>query len=122
MTIQIKRVYDTPVSEDGYRVLVDRLWPRGLSKERAAVKEWLKETAPSTGLRQWFGHNPIRWLEFKHRYMTELKAPAAQNSVEHLRFLASKGKVTLLYAAKDEICNNAEILREYLMKTKEGGL
>ncbi|OPY89800.1 MAG: hypothetical protein A4E72_00980 [Syntrophus sp. PtaU1.Bin208] len=115
MKIQIKRAYDPPAPEDGYRVLVDRLWPRGLSKERAAVDEWLREVAPSNDLRRWFGHDPERWAEFKRRYFVELAAPATQEALAHLQTLAAGGGMTLLYAAKDEARNNAVVLREYLV-------
>jgi len=112
MTIQIKRVYDTPAREDGFRVLVDRLWPRGLTKEKAEVDLWLKEAAPSTGLRKWFGHEPAKWEEFQKRYRAELaknKAPAAL-----LREKAKKETVTLLYGAKDQEHNQAVVLRSFL--------
>lgn len=114
MPIQVKRAYDPPAPEDGYRVLVDRLWPRGLSKERAAVGEWLREAAPSTDLRRWFGHDPARWDEFRCRYAAELAAPAAREAVARLRALAAGGKITLLYAASDKVHNNAVALAEYL--------
>lgn len=96
MTIQVKRAYDPPAPDDGCRVLVDRLWPRGLSKERAAVDEWLREVAPSTVLRRWFAHDPVRWAEFKRRYSAELEAPAAREAVARLRSLAAEGPITLL--------------------------
>jgi uncharacterized protein YeaO (DUF488 family) len=112
--MQVKRVYEPPAPEDGYRVLVDRLWPRGLSKERATVNEWLRDLPPSTELRRWFAHEPARWDEFKQRYAVELEAPAARDAVARLRALAAKGKVTLLYAAADELHNNAVALVEYL--------
>lgn len=114
MTVHVKRAYDPPGPEDGYRVLVDRLWPRGISKERAAVDEWLREVAPSTELRRWFAHEPARWDEFRRRYSEELAAPAAQDGLAHLRELAAKGKLTLLYAAADEAHNNAVALQEHL--------
>lgn len=118
MTIQVKRVYDPPAPDDGYRVLVDRLWPRGLTKERAAVDEWLREAAPSSDLRRWFAHDPTRWAEFKRRYFAELAAPAAREAVEHLRALAGRGTITLLYAATNEAHNNAVALREYLASSR----
>ncbi len=83
------------------------------------MKEWQKEVAPSTDLRHWFAHDPAQWNEFKRRYFKELKTPAAQNGIERLRSLAAKGMVTLLYAAKDEVHNNAEALREYLLNTRK---
>lgn len=121
MTIQVKRAYDPPAPGDGCRVLVDRLWPRGLSKERAAVDEWLREVAPSTDLRRWFAHDPARWAEFKRRYSAELDAPAAPEAVARLRSLAAEGDVTLLYAATDELHNNAVVLREYLASSRRHG-
>jgi uncharacterized protein YeaO (DUF488 family) len=111
-TVPIKRVYDAPAESDGTRVLVDRIWPRGLTKERAAVSLWLKDIAPSTALRTWFGHDPARWDEFRERYAAELRAnPAA---VDQLRILARKEKVTLLYAAHDTEHNHALALSDYL--------
>ena len=116
--IQVKRAYDTPAPGDGCRVLVDRLWPRGLSKERAAVDEWLREVAPSTALRRWFAHDPARWAEFERRYSAELVAPAAREAVARLRSLAIEGHITLLYAAKDEFHNNAVALRDHLASSR----
>lgn len=119
MTIQVKRAYDPPAPEDGYRVLVDRLWPRGLSKDRAAVDEWLREVAPSTDFRRWFAHDPARWAEFRRRYSAELAAPAAGEAVARLRALAARGEITLLYAATDEVHNNAVALRQYLASSRQ---
>lgn len=113
MNIRIKRVYDTPSKEDGRRILVDRLWPRGLSKEQARVDEWLKDIAPSAGLRKWFGHREDRWETFRDRYLEELEHHPAELSA--LQSQCRTGTVTLLYAAKDEIRNNAVVLREYLL-------
>ena len=126
MTIQVKRVYDPPAPADGYRILVDLLWPRGLSKERAAVDQWQREVAPSTKLRRWFGHDPVRWTEFKRRYFQELAAEPAATAVAHLRKLARSRRVTLLFGARDEMHNNAVALREYLASprprsTRAGG-
>jgi len=105
-------VYEPPASDDGKRILVDRIWPRGLTKQRAAVDVWLKEIAPSTALRKWFGHDPERWDEFRQRYFKELR----DNSVEvkNLEELLSGGKATLLYGAHDAEHNNAIALAEYL--------
>lgn len=111
MDILLKRAYETPSAADGRRVLVDRLWPRGLTKARAAVDLWLKEVAPSTELRQWFGHDPEKWTEFKRRYRTELKGSSA---LSELAALAREGKVTLVYAAKDEQHNEAVVLKQVL--------
>lgn len=110
--IRLKRVYDPPSPEDGKRVLVDRIWPRGIKKEEAALHEWLKELAPTTDLRKWFGHDPQKWPEFHERYRNELRGEG-----ETLARLADEGKqgtVTLLFAAKDEEHNNAVVLREIL--------
>ena len=112
MSIAVKRVYEPAVKADGYRVLVDRLWPRGLKKEAVSLDQWAKELAPSTTLRQWFGHEPARWDGFRHRYATELDALA-----EHWRPLAERAArhvVTLLYGARDEEHNNAVALKAYL--------
>ena len=112
---QIKREYEPPASEDGFRVLVDRLWPRGLSKEAAAVDEWLKAIAPSAELRRWFGHDPERWAEFKARYREELKSSTRSAALERLRDAArTRGAVTLLFAARDTTYNHASVLLELL--------
>ncbi len=115
MTIRIKRVYDPPLPEDGFRVLVDRLWPRGLARADARLDAWLREVAPSHRLRRWFGHDPTKWEEFRHRYAEELLAPEAAAALEHLRALAVDEILTLLYAATDRLHNNAAALREYLI-------
>jgi uncharacterized protein YeaO (DUF488 family) len=111
--VQLKRVYAPASADDGTRVLVDRLWPRGVSKARAALASWSKDVAPSTELREWFGHEPARWEGFYERYRAELK----QNpeAVEALRTLARQGPVTLLFAARDEVQNEAVVLREVLL-------
>lgn len=114
---RIKRVYDAPSGDDGSRVLVDRLWPRGLSKSRAAVDLWLREIAPSDALRKWFGHDPARWVEFRARYAKELADHS--DEVARLRALLSKGPVTVLYGAKDEAHNNALALVDYLLAGKD---
>ena len=110
MTIKLKRVYEQPDTKDGERVLVDRLWPRGLTKEKARVDLWLKEIAPSTELRRWFGHDPAKWTEFKRRYRAELKGNKEQ--VARLKDEMEKGPVTLLYGARDEEHNEAVVLLE----------
>lgn len=112
MLIKAKRIYDAPAADDGMRILVDRLWPRGLKKDSAPIDLWLKEIAPSDALRQWFGHKPAKWPEFKKRYFDELRSK--QDSVAVLRQHARVGAVTLLYSAKDEKHNNAVALLEYL--------
>jgi uncharacterized protein YeaO (DUF488 family) len=112
---RIKRVYEPPAREDGLRVLVDRLWPRGLSKDAAAVDEWLKDIAPSAELRRWFGHDPERWADFNARYREELRSPQRLAALERLRAAAhSRGAVTLLFAARDPTHNHAAALREVL--------
>ncbi|MCF8706686.1 DUF488 domain-containing protein [Sphingobium sp. TKS] len=110
--IRIKRIYEPAHKDDGARVLVDRLWPRGVDKERAALTLWLKEIAPSPELRKWFGHDPARWSEFSRRYRDEL----AQNdsAVARLAPLSANGPVTLLYAARDTEHNHARVLADYL--------
>jgi|SRR5215469_13212451 len=112
MTAKLKRVYEEPDAKDGQRVLVDRLWPRGLTKEKARVDVWLKNIAPSTELRKWFGHDPAKWTEFKRRYRAELKENAEQ--VALLEAEVRKGPVTLLYGAKDDQHNDAVVLLEWL--------
>jgi len=109
--IGIKRVYDAPAEDDGERILVDRIWPRGLSKEQAALSSWLKEIAPSTELRKWFGHDPERFAEFSRRYRAEIDANP--DAAAELRRHIAAGKVTLLYAAHDADHNNARVLAEY---------
>jgi uncharacterized protein YeaO (DUF488 family) len=107
MNLKIRRVYDPPEQTDGYRILVDRLWPRGLSKERAKIDLWLRDIAPSRKLRKWFSHDPEKWPEFKKRYVQELKEK--RELVELIQSKARQG-ATLLYAAKDETHNNAVCL------------
>lgn len=112
MDIALKRAYDPPAADDGLRVLVDRLWPRGLPKSKAALDRWMKEVAPSTALRQWFGHEPARWAEFGARYRAEL---AGNPAVDELRGLARAGRLSLVYAARDPDCNHARVLRDVLL-------
>jgi uncharacterized protein YeaO (DUF488 family) len=112
MKIGLKRIYEEAAAGDGQRVLVDRIWPRGVSKEQAKVDVWMKDIAPSNELRKWFGHEPGRWAEFKQRYYKELEGK--EEAVKELRRRAKKDRLTLLYAAKDEKHNNAVALREYL--------
>lgn len=110
--IKVKRIYDAREEKDGYRVLVDRLWPRGIKKENAEIDAWLKEVAPSTGLRKWFGHDPGKWGLFKKKYNEELKENEAVNE---LPALIKKHKlITLVYAAKDEQHNQAIVLKQYI--------
>jgi uncharacterized protein YeaO (DUF488 family) len=117
--IRIKRVYDMPGKADGTGVLVDRLWPRGLSKERAAVTLWLKGIAPRKELREWFGHDPARWVEFGHRYRVELARDDA--AVAQLVNVSKLGPMTLVYAAHDTEHNDAVVLAAYLSDHLEGG-
>ena len=109
---RIKRVYEPPAASDGTRVLVDRVWPRGVSKQRAAVDHWLKGVAPSTELRRWFGHDPTRWDEFRRRYAAELDL----DPPDLARLRALPGPVTLVYSARDEAHNQAVALRDYLAR------
>ncbi|ESW87172.1 DUF488 domain-containing protein [Mesorhizobium sp. M0924] len=113
--LTVKRIYEAPAPDDGQRVLVDRIWPRGVSKEDAALTLWLKEIAPSDELRRWFGHEPARWAEFQVRYSVELDGN--REAVAKLRGLLGKAKVTLLYGAHDEAHNNAVALAGYLRGT-----
>jgi uncharacterized protein YeaO (DUF488 family) len=111
--IKLKRAYEVPAPEDGMRILVDRLWPRGLSKQRAAIDQWMKDISPSTKLRKWFGHDPSRWDEFRRRYATEVhQHPELLNQ---LRSLAREGPVTLVYSASDEAHNDAVVLRHVIL-------
>jgi uncharacterized protein YeaO (DUF488 family) len=112
----IKRIYEPPAKSDGYRVLVDRFWPRGMTKEKASYDEWLKDVAPSNELRKWFGHKPARFHKFKERYKIELKASPAFNKLQDI--VKSHKVVTLLYAAHDEQHNEALLLRELLDKVE----
>ncbi len=109
---RVKRVYDEPSHSDGTRILVDGLWPRGVSKEEARVVEWMREIAPSAALRNWFKHDPVKWVEFQRRYARELEANS--ELVDRLRTLADGETVTLVYAAKDPQHNNAVALKAYL--------
>lgn len=111
--VRIKRAYEPPAADDGKRILIDRLWPRGVKKETLALSQWNKELSPSTELRQWFGHDPALWPEFRRRYAAELKPHA--ELLDALRALARKGTVTLVYGAHDETHNNAVALREFLL-------
>lgn len=113
--IQVKRVYEKPGRADGTRVLVDRLWPRGVSKNRAALDAWLRDLAPSDGLRQWFHAHPEAWVGFRKRYIKELSQPEAHEALDELYRLAGRRKrMTLLFASKDEQHNNAVVLKDLL--------
>jgi uncharacterized protein YeaO (DUF488 family) len=111
MSVMLKRAYEAPAKSDGERILVDRLWPRGVAKAKAGIDLWLKEVAPSTELRQWFGHDPEKWAEFEKRYRAELKANPA---LAELRAHARQGDVTLVYAARDQLHNEAVVLKRIL--------
>jgi uncharacterized protein YeaO (DUF488 family) len=112
--VRVKRIYDDPKPQDGFRVLIDRLWPRGVSKERAAIDLWMKEIAPSSELRVWFGHRPDRFADFATRYVGELDGnPAVEQLVD---LVARNPTVTLLYGAKDETVNHAVVLADYLAR------
>jgi uncharacterized protein YeaO (DUF488 family) len=113
-SIKIKRAYETPDENDGTRILVDRLWPRGLTKEKAKIDLWLKDVAPSTDLRKWFAHDPAKWTEFQARYKDELKQHNEQLS--QLKQEAAKGPVTLIYGARDQEHNEAVILQKLLSR------
>ena len=111
--VKLKRAYEPPAVEDGTRILVDRLWPRGIKKADAAFDLWMKDVAPSTGLRQWFGHETDRWQEFRRRYVDELRQKS--DLVDELRALARKGPITLVFGAHDQTHNDAVVLREILL-------
>ena len=111
--IRLKRAYRPAAADDGARILVDRLWPRGLKKSDAAIDRWLKDIAPSTALRQWFAHDPARWPEFRRRYAAEIRRHPDQ--LAELRAIARKGPVTLIFSARDELRNDAVVLRYILL-------
>ncbi len=119
--VKLKRVYEEPEKDDGTRILVERLWPRGFTKERAAVDLWLKEVAPSPELRKWFGHDPAKWEQFRERYLSELEQDQAQEGVATILEKAGKGDITLVYAARDEQHNAAVVLQEYLRRHARRG-
>jgi uncharacterized protein YeaO (DUF488 family) len=112
--VRVRRAYDEPTGEDGARVLVDRIWPRGLSKEKAGLEEWCKAVAPSTALRTWYGHAPERFEEFGRRYRAELEEPERAQALEHLRDLARHGTLTLLTATKRADISEAVVLADLL--------
>lgn len=112
--VRIKRVYAEPSARDGVRILVDRVWPRGMTKQRARIDAWRKELAPSTELRQWFGHDPARWKEFRSRYRRELHRSDLVEALKELARLARGKAVTLVYSASDEEHNQAVVLKELL--------
>ena len=111
--IRLKRAYEPPAANDGVRILVDHLWPRGVRKANAAINQWMKDIAPSTALRKWFGHDPARWEEFRRRYVEKLGEHPEQ--LTRLRTLAREGRITLVYSAHDEQHNDAVVLRGVLL-------
>ncbi len=115
LSVALKRVYDEPAASDGTRVLVERLWPRGISKERAHIDLWLKDVAPSTQLRKWFNHDPQKFPEFRRRYEAELKSEAAQEALTKLHEIAKQGQLTLVFAAHDAEYSNAVVLQDMLL-------
>jgi uncharacterized protein YeaO (DUF488 family) len=114
--VRVRRAYEEPEADDGTRVLVDRLWPRGLSKARAALDEWCKNVAPSPELRTWYSHDPDRFAEFSHRYQQELHDPERAEALQHLRGLAADGQLTLLTATKKPEISEAAVLAGLLQK------
>ncbi|HEU0174749.1 MAG TPA: DUF488 family protein [Blastocatellia bacterium] len=112
--IKLKRAYEKPAKDDGERILVERLWPRGLTKAQAKIDLWLKDVAPSVELRKWFGHDPDKWIEFRQRYLKELRQKA--DPIKLLKRKAKEGTITLIYAARDEARNSALALQQFLQK------
>ena len=115
--VKLKRVYDPPAASDGTRILVDRLWPRGVKKANAAIDQWDKSIAPSTRLRNWFGHDPARWQEFRQRYASEIHG--RREELAALRARADSGRITLIFAAHDKMHNHAIVLRDVLLGRAE---
>ena len=111
--VRLKRAYEPPARDDGARILIDRLWPRGMTKKAAAIDEWFKDVAPSTALRQWFGHDPARWQEFRRRYADEVRQNPEH--LDKLRDRARQGPITLVFSARDELHNDAVVLRDLLL-------
>ena len=111
--VRLKRAYDAPAPDDGTRILIDRLWPRGVKKADAAIDEWMREIAPSTELRKWFGHDPRRWEEFRRRYQAEIRQHT--DEYKRLRALAQHGRITLVFSARDEAHNDAVVLKDLLL-------
>ena len=114
MALRVKRVYEKPEEVDGERILVDRIWPRGLSKEKARLSDWRKDLAPSNELRKWFGHDPERWEEFKERYRAELEEAGKVEEVREISDMAEEGNVTLVFGAKDTEYSNARALESFI--------
>lgn len=116
MSITVKRAYEAPEERDGRRILVDRVWPRGVRKDELRLDAWYRDLAPSTELRKWFAHDPERWSEFQKRYAAELKRAQSRERIRELAALGKRGKVTLIYSARDEEHNQAIVLRDYLKR------
>ncbi len=116
MALRVKRVYEEPEGADGERILVDRIWPRGISKDKARLSGWRKELAPSNDLRKWFGHDPERWEKFKERYRAELEEAGKMEEVREISDTAEQGNVTLIFGAKDTEYNNARALEAFIRK------
>lgn len=112
--VRVRRIYEDPQPDDGHRVLVDRVWPRGISKARAHLDEWCKQVAPSTGLRKWYGHDPAKYDEFARRYRSELEDPERAAAYDHLRELAADARLTLLTASKRSDISQARVLADLL--------
>ncbi|MFP4976690.1 DUF488 domain-containing protein [Paenibacillus sp. CN-4] len=120
LQLRLKRVYDPPNDEDGCRILIDRLWPRGLTKEQAAIQEWMKEIAPDPELRRWFGHKPERFGEFRKRYLHELaESEKKAELVQRIRKQAAEERVTLVYGAKDPVHNHGVVLLDYVWRREK---
>ena len=117
LAVALKRAYEEPAESDGTRILVERLWPRGISKERAHIDLWLKDVAPSAELRTWFHHDPQKFPEFRRRYKAELKSEAAQEVLTKLREIAKQGQLTLVFAARDAEHSNAVVLKDLLLES-----
>jgi len=115
--IKVKRIYDPPEKGDGFRILVDRLWARGISKEKARVDLWLREIAPSNALRKWYGHDPAKWAEFKRKYLEEIEGKKTEFDL--LRQQAKGGTITFLFSSKEEKLNNAAALKEFVEKKRK---
>ena len=120
--LKVKRAYEKKETSDGKRILVDRLWPRGLRTEDAGVDEWLKELSPSDELRRWFNHDPEKWEEFKRRYRKELSSPGKQELLERIAKEAAHSDITLVYGARETECNNARVLEEIINEAMKHSL
>ncbi len=116
-TIRLKRAYESPAADDGSRILVERLWPRGVTKEKAAIDLWVKDLAPSAELRKWYAHDQSRWTEFRERYLAELEQKG--DAIRDLQRRLEQGPVTFVYAASDEEHNSAILLKEYLERSRQ---